>query len=112
MLTVDAAQFKRFEQEQARQFYRALGEDLLSYCANHIPEIAEPERVPRIKHIFRLCQHYQIESERDITRLSYMLLAFPSDFYQHPEYSWVHDILSAPEAPTTRVDRLSAILRN
>lgn len=112
MLTLDAAQFKRFEQEQARQFYRALGEDLLGYCGGHIPEIPEPERVPRIRHIFRLCQHYRIESERDITRLSYMLLAFPSDFYQRQEYSWVHDILSAPESPTTRIDRLSAILRN
>ena len=101
----------RVAQDDAERFYTELAGELHSFASAHLPEIQPEDREPRIRHVFQLCQHYGIETMKDITRLSHILLAFPADYFQQPQYQWVHAVLAAPDSPTARVDRLSAALR-
>lgn len=111
MLKISSSQFDGLAQNAVHAFYSGLGAELMTFIEHDMPEeIAPDQRVPRINHAFELCQFYGIETEADIARLSHILLAFPPDFFQQPDYQWAHDILSSGEPASDRVDRLEHIL--
>jgi hypothetical protein len=110
VLTLRPGQVQSFERTQEERFYSALAADLDSFAQSELPEIAPQDRESRIRHVFHVCAHYGIETCADITQLSYILLAFPPDFFQHQRYYWLHEILSSSEPASDRVARVTNIL--
>lgn len=110
MLVMKPEQLQSFAQQSAEEFYQQLHVDLREFLAGHMPEVSRQEADRKIPHAFALCQHYGFHTEAQITRLSYILVAFPPEFYNEPRYQWLDAILRSSEPADDRLDRVSACL--
>lgn len=111
MLTLGNTQLQTMGTKEAHRFYDALRADLRDFIARDVPDIPTAEVASQIEHVFQLCHHYRMHSEAEITRLSFILVTFPPEFYFAPDYLWLHEILSSPAPASARLDRVAAILR-
>jgi len=110
MLKLAPGQMSAFERAEGARFYADLGADLDAFMARELPDFPEENRPRHISHVFFLCQHYRIETRKDITQLSYILVTFPPNFYEYPEYAWVHSILISDTPASQRIARLTDAL--
>lgn len=111
MLTFSDKQFKTFGNRKAKTFYDELRADLHDFLARKRPDV-EPDRADeRITAAFYTCRDNGFKTEKQITRLSYILVTFPRDFAQRPKYQWLDGLLRAQVSADLRLDRIRACIK-
>lgn len=112
VLTFSKQQFQQFRAQRHYGFYEALHKDLRDFMARKLPDIPPDRADARIYQAFQICRDNGFDTEKQITRLSYILVTFPSDFAQKESYAWLAALIQAKVSPDIRLDRISACIKS
>lgn len=110
MLVISSHQLAKLEEQRLTTFLDRLRIDVLAFMRDAAPEVEAQEVMMRLNSALEGAQRQGFSTEVHLTRLGYLLVAFPLDFSTHSEYKWVSDILNSQATADERLDCISAAL--
>ena len=104
-------QFLSFGIQHREKFYKSLSAELQEFIGKINPNLATKERDELIRHAFMICKKNGFSTEKQVTKLSYILVAFPKDFASFKKYEWLNALLCAKSSADRRLAQIQACIR-
>lgn len=110
MLNISNRVEKSFRAPTLQAFYSNLSEDLRRFLLEIHPDIDEGTALRQIRAAYEICRRHDFITERQITRLSFIIVTFPEDFSSQPDYAWFGDLLKAQAPADDKISRIVSVI--
>ncbi|MCK0122686.1 hypothetical protein MWU61_19215 [Loktanella sp. F6476L] len=110
MISLSQEQFTRFRQSSADAFYDKLRRELRDFMAEKLSDVPNDEVDARITQAFHICHQHRFWTEKEITRLSFILVTFPYAFPKMTQYQWLSGLITARASAEVRLQRIKAYI--
>lgn len=110
MLRISDRQKDQLQATRAAAFHARLRSMVAATMAEAAPDVPAAEVAARIDAALARAPAHGMETERQITRYTHILAAFPVDHAHREEFAWLSLLLEGPGGADARLDQITAAL--
>jgi hypothetical protein len=110
MLTLSQEQFTQFRQSSADVFYDRLRLELRNFMSEKLSDVTAEDAEARITQAFLICHQHRFWTEKEITRLSFILVTFPYEFPKMTQYQWLSGLVTSRASADIRISRIKSYI--
>jgi len=110
MLQISRHQFETFARNQSRIFFDQLNIKLRAYIKKEYPDSTDSEIALRADQILNFVDRWDLDTEKQITELAFILTAFPNDFERDEQFEWLIQILTRDIESQKKIEQIQSII--